>query len=156
MKNMRESMFHSIYKISMPSLLIIIFVCYAIFSSPDSYAQGFYKINDKIGGNGSSTSQPENTSDNSTTIIIIGAAIIAGFLVYKLVLNKDTSAKVEKKDSTSSDESSLIKPIDESNNITLSAMKKLQKMPVNFFVSIQKPDILIPERKFIMGISYNF
>jgi uncharacterized membrane protein len=148
-------MFHKLYKTYLPFFLIISFFCGVIFSSQDSYAQGLYKITDKIGGSGNSTDQTGGSVNSSTTLIIIGAAVIAGFLVYKLVINKDKPVKESGKDSTSNDESMLHR-LNMNFDNTESEFEKYRQMPINFYAGIQKSDILVPERKLIMGISYNF
>jgi hypothetical protein len=142
-------MFRLQFKKYIPALIIVIFACYSILSSPECNAQGLYKISDKIGGS-STPSQTQDNSDNNTTLLIIGAAAIIGLVVYTLVIKND-----EKKDSTSN-QSLLNKPIIKSYNSNSLELKKLQHLPVNFYVGIQRPDLLVPERKFIMGISYNF
>ncbi len=118
-------MFRLKYKNYIPALFILIFSCYTIFSSP-GYAQEFYKVSDKIGGSSGSTGQAQDNSNDNTTLIIIGAAVIAGVLVYKLVLDKDEPKKDEKKDSTSN-QSLLIRQLNKSNNNIASEIKKLQQ-----------------------------
>jgi hypothetical protein len=149
-------MFRSLYKPCFPALILIIFAGYVIFSSPDCYSQNLYKISDKPGGSGgSTTSQSQDTGGNSSTLIIIGAAVIAGFLVYKLVIDKDEPLKKEKKDSTSN-QSILFRQINNTNISSTSELRKLEQIPVNFYIGIQRPDVLVPEQKIIMGISCNF
>lgn len=149
-------MFQLLYKTYMPGLLIIIFSWYILFSSPECYAQVLYKISDKIGGSSGSTGQSQDNNGNSSTLIIIGAAVIVGVLVYKMVLSKDDTKKNEKKDSTSK-QSLLIKQIN--NNacgIAGSELENLKQLPINFYFGLQRSEALIAERKFILGLSYNF
>lgn len=140
------------YKTHLPALLIIVFFCSVVFSAPEGYSQGFYKVTDKIGGSGSSTGQNGGTSDNSSALIIVGAAVIAGFLVYKLVLDKDKPEK----DTTSSKETLIFKGINERTNIKNEETDKFQQVPINFYAGLQYPDGLLPERKVIVGFIYNF
>lgn len=149
-------MFHWIYKTYLSFFLIISFFSCVIFSSQEGYAQGLNKITDKIGGSGNSTDQTGGTDNSSTTLIIVGAAVIAGFLVYKLVINKDKPVKEDKKDSTSNNESLKYRNTNISIYNRESEFEKYQQMPINFYAAIQKGDILVPERKLIMGITYNF
>ncbi len=148
-------MFNRIYKTYFPFFLMIVFFCCIVFSSPDNYAQGIGKITDKIGGSGSSTGQTGDTGNNSSTLIIVGAAVIAGFLVYKLVLDKDKPIKDTTKTS-SSGESLLTDHINNGIIHAESEFEKIQHQPVNLYLSVQTSDIMTPAKKYIVGIVYNF
>lgn len=147
-------MFRSIFRTGVPFLVLIFFGLQVILSSPDSYAQGMYKTTDVPGGSGGVPTQPSNTEDN-TTLIIVGAVVIAGILVYTLVLNKDKSKKEEKQDSTSQ-QSLLFNP----KNVLTGKISKhspsLTDIPVNIYMGFQNIDPALSEKKFIMGISYKF
>jgi len=148
-------MFHLIYKAPVSVLLLLFFSCYILFSSNDSNAQVLNRVMGPIGGSGGSTSQPQDTGGDNTTLIIIGAAVIAGFLVYTLVLDKDKPKKIEKPDSTS--QQSLLKHrINNGNNISALELKESQQLPINIYAGVQNQDVLIPERKVIIGIYCNF
>lgn len=149
-------MMNKIYKSYLPLLLAFIFACCVVFSSQDNYAQGFYKITDKIGGSGSSTGQTGDTGSSSSTLIIVGAAVIAGFLVYKLVLDKDKPIKDTTKDTASSGESLLSENINNMINNTSLDFKKMPQLPINLYAGIQNPDIIVPARKYFIGLVYNF
>lgn len=148
-------MFHRIHKTYFPLLLMIIFFFCVVFSCPDNFAQGIYKIKDKIGGSGSS-GQTGDTGNNSSTLIIVGAAVIAGFLVYKLVLDKDKPIKDTIKDNASSGESLLSEHFIKGLNYKESEFEKIQNQPINLYTSIQTFDVLATGRKYIVGIIYNF
>ena len=148
-------MFRSIYTACIPVLVLIIFGLQVILSSPDTYAQGMFKTSDVPGGSGGTPTEPINTADNGTTLIIVGAVVIAGILVYTLVLDKDKSKKEEKQDTTSQ-QSLLLNP----KNILTGEISKhspaLTDIPVNIYLGFQNIDPALSEKKFIMGISYKF
>ncbi len=148
-------MFRFIYRTSIPVLVLIIFGLQVILSSPESYGQGLLKTSDVPGGSGGSTSQPEDTGGSSSTLIIVGGIIIAGLLIYKLVIDKDKPVKEEKQDTTKQ-ESLLSTP----KSILSSAISKQAEMtvniPINIYLGFQNIDPALRERKFIMGVSYNF
>ena len=149
-------MFRSIYQAGVPVLVLLIFGLHAILSSPEGYAQGFMKINDNIGGNGVPTGQTQDSGGDNTTLLIVGGTIIAGFLIYELVIHKKESNKEEKQDS-SSNESRLIKSrINFASDTEPESIHKIQDIPVNIYMGVQKVDPALYERKFIMGISCSF
>lgn len=149
-------MFLIFYKTYLPGFLGIVFFFCVVMSPAETSAQGFYKVTDRIGGSGSSTGQTGDTGNNNSTLIIVGAAVIAGFLVYKLVLDKDKPVKDTKTDSTSSKQSLLIKDVNKDMNNIVSESEKFQQVPVNFYAGVQKNDLLMPGRKIIVGFIYNF
>lgn len=149
-------MFRSFYKLSLPVLVLIIFGLQSILYSPDGYAQGLMKISDDIGGSSGATSQSQDSGGNSTTLLIIGGVIIAGFLVYKLVINKDEPIKDEKQDTTSSQSLILRNNNDLASNVFSENVRKLQEIPVNLYVGFQNVDPYLSGRKFIMGITCKF
>ncbi len=149
-------MYRSSYKTCIPLFVLIFFGLQVIFSSPDSYGQGFLKTTDVPGGGGGSASQTEDTGGGSSGLLIAGVVIIAGLLVYKLVIDKDDSKKKEKQDSTSQKSLLLRAP----KNILSEQFSKHPELtadiPLNIYVGFQRFDPCLHERKFIMGISYSF
>jgi len=149
-------MFRSFYRTGIPVLVLIIFGLQVIFLSPESYTQGMFKITDVPGGGGGSTGQSDDSGSSSSTLLIVGGVIIAGLLFYKLVIDKDKPKKEEKQDSTSQESLLLRTP----ENILSGAISRHSKLtadiPVNIYLGYQNPDPVLCEKKFIMGIIYNF
>ncbi len=148
-------MFRSIYKKCLPVLLLILFGIQIILLSPDGYAQGHLRVNDDIGGGGT-TGQTQDSGGNSTTLIIVGGVVIAAILLYTLVLQKNKSAKESPQDSTSNQSILLKKQPELFSGPVSENLRKMQEIPVNLYMGYQKVDPVLPERKFVMGISYNF
>lgn len=149
-------MFRSIYRTSVPVLVLIIFGFQVMLSSPESYGQGLLRTTDVPGGGGGSTSQTGDSGGSSSTLLIVGGVIIAGLLFYKLVIDKDKPKKEEKQDSTS-EESLLLRSSDHILSAELSKHSDLMtKIPVNVYMGFQNVDPAFCEKKFIMGISCNF
>ncbi len=149
-------MFRFIYKTSIPVLVLIIFGLQSVLLTPDGYAQGLMKTADVPGGSGGSSSQSSDSGGGSTALLVIGGVIIAGFLFYKLVLNKDEPKKGEKEDSTSNESLLLRSSKNFASDVQTENLRKLQEIPVNLYLGYQQIDPVIPEKRFIMGISYNF
>jgi hypothetical protein len=148
--------FRSIYKISIPVLVSLIFGFQIIFSSSETYAQSLIKINDVPGGGGGSSSQSQDTGGSSSTLLIVGGVIIAGILIYKLVIDKDEPKKGEKQDSTSKQSILLRDNADFASNMISDELRKMQEIPINIYLGFQIYDPVLPERKFVMGISCKF
>ena len=113
-----------------------------------SYAQNNLRIFDEIGGGGSST-QTSNDNDN-TFIYVAGGLLIAGILVYALVLKKDK--KVES-DTTASINSSLI--YSESNNFNTTKdelLKAKERIPFDVFLGIKNNQALLNDRTYSIGL----
>lgn len=148
-------MFRSFYRTYIPVLVMLIFGLQAIFYSPDSYAQTLMKSTD-VPGSGGSTSQSQDTGGSSSTLLIVGGVIIAGLLLYTLVIKKDNPEEGEKQDSTSA--RSLLPG---SNSLLAAGMvsenlRRMQQIPVNLYFGFQRANPVLPERKFILGITCNF
>ncbi|HKB86678.1 MAG TPA: hypothetical protein VKD08_10935 [Ignavibacteriaceae bacterium] len=150
-------MFRFIHKTSIPVLVLIIFGLQSVLLTPDGYAQGLMKTADVPGGGGGGSSNQSNDSGGgSTALLVIGGVIIAGFLFYKLVLNKDEPKKEEKEDSTSNESLLLRSSKNFASDVQTEYLKKLQEIPINVYLGYQQIDPVIPEKRFIMGVSYNF
>lgn len=148
-------MFRSVYKKSLPVLVSLLFIFQIILLSPDGYAQGHLRIYDDIGGGGT-TGQTQDSGGDNTTLIIVGGVVIGAILLYSLVLHKDNSDKEAKQDSTSN-QSILIKKRPEFFSGRISEnLRKMQKIPVNLYMGYQSINPVLTEKKFVMGISYNF
>jgi hypothetical protein len=114
----------------------------------ETFAQNSLRIFDVPGGSGSGTTQTEDSNDNST-IYIVGGLLIAGILVYALVLKKDK--KVET-DTTASLNSNLI--YSEANGFN--SAEELQivkdKIPVDFFLGIKNNEALMNDKTYLLGL----
>lgn len=149
-------MFRSIYKKFIPVFVLMIFGFQIVFSSPDSYAQGLIKVADVPGGGSGSTSQSQDSGNSTTTLLIVGGVIIAGIILYQLVIKKDESEEGNKQDTTSSQSPLQLKNTGFETNALSESLRKMQEIPINLYIGFQKVDPLLPERKFVMGVSCNF
>lgn len=148
-------MFRSLYRTYIPVLVILIFGFQAIFYSPHSYAQTLMKSNDVPGGTGTA-GQSQDTGGSTSTLLIVGGVIIAGLLIYTLVIKKEKPEEGEKQDSASTQSllpgsNSLLAAGTVSENL-----RRMQQIPVNLYFGFQKANPVLPERKFILGITCNF
>lgn len=110
-------------------------------------AQSNLKIFDVPGG-GSGTTQTEDSNDNST-IYIVGGLLIAGILVYALVLKKDKKVDT---DTTASLNSNLI--YSEANDLdTAEELQRVKdKIPVDLFLGIRNNEAVMNDKTYLLGV----
>ena len=114
----------------------------------ESFAQSSLRIFDEIGGGGSSTQQ-SNDNDN-TFIYVAGGLLIAGILVYALVLKKDKKAE---SDTTASIDSRFI--YSDSNNINSvedQIIKAKERIPFDVFLGIKNNEALLNDKTYLVGL----
>lgn len=114
----------------------------------ESFAQNNLRIFDEIGGGGSSTQQ-SNDNDN-TFIYVAGGLLIAGILVYALVLKKDKKAE---SDTTASIDSRFI--YSDSNNINSvedQLLKAKERIPFDVFLGIKNNEALLNDKTYLVGL----
>ncbi len=137
----------SIFKISFHAIAFSLILSVAIFSS-DVFAQSGLRINDEIGGGGGSTTQTDEGNDD-TMLYVMGGLLIAGILVYALVIKKDKKTDV---DTTGSTESKL--KLSELNNFN--SVDELQtikeKIPVDLFIGIKNNEAVMNDKTYLLGL----
>lgn len=137
----------SIFKISFHAIAFSLILSVAIFSS-DVFAQSGLRINDEIGGGGGSTTQTDEGNDD-TMLYVMGGLLIAGILVYALVIKKDKKTDV---DTTGSTESKL--KLSELNNFN--SVDELQtikeKIPVDLFIGIRNNEAVMNDKTYQLGL----
>lgn len=137
----------SIFKISFQTIAFSLILSVAIFSS-DVFAQSGLRINDEIGGGGGSTTQTDEGNDD-TMLYVMGGLLIAGILVYALVIKKDKKTDV---DTTGSTESKL--KLSELNNFN--SVDELQtikeKIPLDLFIGIRNNEAVMNDKTYLLGL----
>lgn len=115
----------------------------------ESFAQSNLRIFDEIGGGGSSSTQSSSNNDN-TFIYVAGGLLIAGILVYALVLKKDKKAE---SDTTASIDSRFI--YSDSNNINSvedQLIKAKERIPFDVFLGIKNNEALLNDKTYLVGL----
>lgn len=115
-----------------------------------SYSQSLNKIFEDIGG-GSGTTSTNVESNDDYTLYIVGGLIVTGIVIYALLRDKKEKPT---KDTTSV---SLNEDFLEKN---LSYNKKIAKLqsqiPINITIGIQRDKALKDEKRYFVGLAYNF
>jgi hypothetical protein len=129
-------------------LTTLLAISIILFSS-EIYGQNNLRIfEDYGGGSGSSSSQSSNSNDN-TFIYVAGGLLVAGVLVYALVLNKN---KKTDSDTTASINSRLIYSNQDNIVRTESEMLKVKdKIPFDLFLGV-KNNAVLNDRTYLVGL----
>jgi hypothetical protein len=114
----------------------------------ESFAQSNLRIFEEPGGGGSGTTQTEESTDNST-IYIVGGLLIAGILVYALVLKKDKKVDT---DTTASLISNLIYSEANGFNSVEELQKVKDKIPVDLFLGIRNNEAVMNDKTYLLGL----
>ena len=132
------------------SLHIISFtliISITIFSS-ESFTQSGLTVFDQIGGSGSNTTQSDDSNDD-TFLYVAGGLIIAGILVYALVINKDKKTE----DTTASKSSNLLLPeMTNPQSANLELQKVKEKIPVDLFMGIKNNQAVMNDKTYLLGL----
>ena len=138
--------------LSMKNKLFITIIFFLLISIPTNnlYAQQLFKIFDVPGG--SSTTTTSSSSDNSNTALyVLGGAVVAGVVIY--VLLKDKKEK-PKKDTIAV---ILDKNFLEKNLTSYEKVSNLQsQMPINISFGMQSDKVIREEKRYFLGLNYNF
>jgi hypothetical protein len=128
-------------------LSIILFV---FLSTNISFSQSLFKINSGIGGSSTINTTISDNNDN-TMLYVIGGAVIAGVIVYALLNDKKEEAK---EDTTSS--SYNLPGLDKRLVINDKVDKQTIDIPVNIFLGMKNDLIKREDKRYYLGLSYNF
>jgi hypothetical protein len=100
------------------------------------------------GGSGSSTTQSDENNDD-TALYVVGGLLIAGILVYALVIKKD---KKTEKDTTASVNSNLILSEVTDFNSVEEVQKIRDKIPVDLFLGIRNNEAVRNDKTYLLGL----
>jgi hypothetical protein len=115
-----------------------------------SYSQSLNKIFEDIGG-GSGTTSTNVESNDDYTLYIVGGLVVTGIVVYALLRDKKEKPT---KDTTSV---SLNEDFLEKNLSYNEKIANLQsQIPINITFGIQRDKALKDEKRYFVGLAYNF
>jgi len=138
----------SLIKLSLQTISFILILSIASLSS-EVFAQNGLRVNDVPGGSGSTSSQSDNSNDD-TFLYVMGGLVIAGILVYALVIKKDKKAP---EDSTKSTESKLrVSELNVFSSPEQELQKVKDKIPVDLFMGIKNNEAVINDKTYLLGL----
>lgn len=131
--------------------LILTFICSIMFIEVNT-AQQVNRIYEDIGG-GSGTTNTSVNSNDDTILYVVGGAVIVGVVIYALLNNKKETEK-SKQDTTAVNiynpllSKNLLLP-DQTANANL-------EVPINLSFGMQRDKFFNNEKRYYLGLSYNF
>lgn len=138
----------SLVKLSLQTISFILILSITSLSS-EVFAQSGLRINDQIGGSGNNSTQSDDSNDDAF-LYVMGGIVIAGILVYALVIKKDTKAP---EDSTKSTESKLrVSELDNFSSPELELQKVKEKIPFDLFMGIRNNEAVMNDKTYLLGL----
>ncbi|HSW56154.1 MAG TPA: hypothetical protein VLH59_13800 [Ignavibacteriaceae bacterium] len=136
-----------LFKLLLNTFTFILMISIITLQS-ESLAQSNLRIFDVPGGGSGGSTQTEDSNDNST-IYIVGGLLIAGILVYALVLKKDKKVDT---DTTASLNSNLIYSESNGFNSAEELQKVKDKIPVDVFWGIKNNEAIPNDKTYLFGL----
>ena len=135
-------------KILFRTISFVLIFSITIFSS-EVFAQNGLKLFDEIGGGGNTSTQSDDGNDD-TMLYVLGGLVVAGILVYALVIKKDKKAP---EDSTKSTESKLrVSSLEEFSSPHLELQKVKDKIPVDVYMGIKNNAAVLNDKTYLLGL----
>lgn len=128
-------------------MLLVVIICL----TNTSEAQQVNRIFEQIGGGSGQPANVKESNDN-TVFYIAGAAIVAGIVIYAILSDKKSGRAKEDTTAVLNDEELI--------NKHLSFNKMIQNyqtaIPISISAGIQNDIVRIEEKRYFLGLSYNF
>ena len=114
------------------------------------YGQQLNKIYEDIGGGSGSTNSAVE-SDDDYTLYIVGGLVVTGIVVYALMRDK-------KENPTNDTTSAILNDDFLAKNLSYNerVANMQSQIPINISFGIQKDKALKDERRYYVGLNYNF
>ena len=138
----------SLPKISFQTISLILIFSVSVLSSEVFAQNGLNIFEDYGSGGGSSTTQSDDSNDD-TILYVVGGLVVAGILVYALVLNKDKKAPG---DTTSSTNSNLKLSNVSGLGYNEEIQKIKDKIPVDLFMGIRNNEAIVNDKTYMFGV----
>ena len=129
-------------------ILTMILILSIFFLPTESFSQNNLRIFEDPGGSGNGTTQTETSNDN-TAMYVVGGLVIAGILVYALVIKKDKKTDI---DTTASLNSNLIYSEVNGFDSAEELQKVKEKIPVDLFLGIRNNEAIMNDKTYTLGL----
>lgn len=132
------------------SINLILGLIFTLSFNESLYSQHLHKIFDVPGGGGGTTNTTVETKDN-TLLYVVGGAVVVGIVVYALMKDKNEKST---KDTTAVilDEDFLQKNLSLNEKI----LNYQSDIPINISFGLQDNRMIRNEKRYFIGMSYNF
>jgi len=143
-------------KIISPIFLLTLFIALTIAITipiKNNYAQNVNKIFDVPGGGGGGTNTSSVDNNDNSALYVVGGLVIVGIVVYAVLKNKKAKEK-STQDSTKT--SSELKTLKDHFANYQKQIDTSSSIPVNVFIGAQRDLTRKDEKRYFVGLSYNF
>jgi hypothetical protein len=130
--------------------ILILGLFLSLIASNSSFSQQLNKIYEDIGG-GSGSTNTEVESNDDYTLYIVGGLLVTGIVVYALLRDKDeqpvsdTTAAILDNDF-----------LDKNLTYTEKVKNAQSQIPINISFGMQRDKVIKDERRYFVGLNYNF
>ncbi len=133
-----------------PSIFLILIILFSFIFVEINSAQQVNRVYEDIGG-GSGTTNTSVNSNNDTILYIVGGAVLVGVVVYALLQNKKTTEKSKVDTIAVNNKNELL-----SNNFLFKQNAADLQLPINVSIGMKRDNLLKDEKRYFLGLSYNF
>lgn len=130
--------------------LILVFLITLNINS-NTFGQQINKISDVPGGGGSNNTNTEIESNDNTMLYLVGGAVVIGIVVYALMKDK-------KEKSTKDTTAVILNDNFLQKQLTLKdeVLKHQSQIPINISFGMHRVKSFSDEKRYFVGMSYNF
>jgi hypothetical protein len=114
------------------------------------YSQQLNKIYEDIGGGSGSTNSTVE-SDDDYTLYIVGGLVVTGIVVYALLHDKKEKQTIDTTAALLNDEF-----LSQNLSYNERVANMQSQIPINISIGIQRDKALKDERRYYVGVNYNF
>ncbi|HCY77827.1 MAG TPA: hypothetical protein DHV28_18105 [Ignavibacteriales bacterium] len=133
-----------------PSIFLILIILFSFIFVEINSAQQVNRVYEDIGG-GSGTTNTSVNSNDDTILYIVGGAVLVGVVVYALLQNKKTTEKSKVDTIAVNNKNEIL-----SNNFLFKQNTADLQLPINVSIGMKRDNLLKDEKRYFVGLSYNF
>jgi len=147
--NLEVKKVQSLLKFYVRTISFMLIVSIVFFSS-EVFAQSGLRVFDEIGGGSGTTSSQSDDSNDDTALYVLGGLVVAGIIVYALVIKKDKKSDA---DSTKSPESKLrLSELSDFDSPEYELQKVKDKIPVDIIMGVKNNQAFLNDKTYLLGV----
>jgi hypothetical protein len=134
-------------------ITLLFFSIDMVLFSPNAYTQSINRIEDKIGGSGSTTTEEDSSNDNTFLYVAVGI-IVVGLIIWKVVLDKK-EPKPKEDTKTDSTKASLDNYFYENISDQELELEKIRnQIPVELYFGLRNNERVAHEKNLSFGLRF--
>lgn len=132
------------------TIFLILAILFSFIFVEINSAQQLNRVYEDIGG-GSGTTNTSVNSNDDTMLYVVGGAVVVGVVIYALLQNKKTIEKSKEDTTAVNIKNELL-----SNNYLSKENPANLQLPINVTFGMKRDKLLNDEKRYYVGLSYNF